>query len=575
MLMGVGAGLEAQESKGRLALLMGNADYGDPKYNLANPKNDVNSMKNVLQRLGFEVMDCIDCTNRQMVETFRMFENRLRKEDFEATMFYYAGHGLRINGVNYMVPVDVEGLTESSVEFECVEVKRVLNVLEREQGSTNILVLDACLNNPFDKQATWRDLGGRLPDWAHTLPPSGTFAAYATEPGERSSDGLGDNGLYTSKLIKYLKVPNLSLEQVFKYTRKEVMEASDQKQVPWESNMTVGDFYFQRKLDATERDSDGDGLPDAYDNCPNEAGLKRLGGCPETAAANNGGDNNNSSRNDGRKGGVSQQETVSMPMSQEFPAPDMVLVRGGTFTMGATPEQGTCYGIAKVTNEMSVEDFYIGKYEVTYAQFKAFVDETGYVTTYEKPGKKGYIYKDGDWVEMEGVHWRHDRSGELLGMDDYDRPVAYMTWHDARAYCEWLSEKTGERFRLPAEVEWEFAARGGIKASVTTYAGSNEMNEVSWHIYNSQYKGMPVGKKAPNELGIYDMSGNVWEWCINAYRSYPSVDPSITPSDYNNRIFRGGSWRDSGEKTKINFRSNLPPDYTMSDLGFRVVKEVY
>ena len=161
-----------------------------------------------------------------------------------------------------------------------------------------------------------------------------------------------------------------------------------------------------------------------------------------------------------------------------LPQIEMVFVKGGTFMMGATPEQGSDAGDGeKPVHSVTVSDFYIGKYEVTQAQWKAVM------------GKNPSHYK-----------------GE-------NRPVERVSWYDIQKFIEKLNAKTGKRYRLPTEAEWEYAARGGNQSKGYKYSGSNDIGSVAWYTNNSGDRTHPVGQKQPNELGLYDMTGNVWEWC--------------------------------------------------------------
>ena len=238
--------------------------------------------------------------------------------------------------------------------------------------------------------------------------------------------------------------------------------------------------------------------------------------------------------------------------SQEIPEITMVYVEGGSFSMGATEEQlETAIRDEKPVHNVTLDGYYIGQYEITQGQWKAVMGTT---------------------VEQQRVN--ADPSWKLYGMGD-DYPIYYVSWEEAKLFCEKLSAQTGEKYRLPTEAEWEYAARGGNRADGTKYAGSNDFNNVAWCQANSEAV-HPVGQKRPNGLGLYDMSGNVWEWCqdwFGDYSSSPSVNPQ-GPSVGSNRVFRGGSWYFPGESCRISYRSSIldkPAWYIQ--IGFRVVRE--
>ncbi len=268
---------------------------------------------------------------------------------------------------------------------------------------------------------------------------------------------------------------------------------------------------------------------------------------------------------------------------------EMVFVKGGTFQMGS--DSGWDY--EKPIHTVHLNDFYIGKYEITAAQFKQFIDETAYTTDAEKQGKVYcWTNKNPDnkwqWTIVDGVFWQYDIHGVWL--KNYTHPVIHVSWNDAMAYCKWLSQKTNNNYRLPTEAEWEYAARGGVSEVSTTYSGSNTIDDVAWYSDNSGHKTHPVGQKQPNELGIYDMSGNVWEWCYDwfsdtFYSSGMQNNPQ-GPSSGTFRVLRGGSWKGNTTSCKVSYRYSSKPDgftrylnkskksYTYLNYGFRIVKDI-
>lgn len=177
---------------------------------------------------------------------------------------------------------------------------------------------------------------------------------------------------------------------------------------------------------------------------------------------------------------------------------NMVYVEGGTFMMGSNEGEND----EKPVHEVTVNSFYIGKYEVTVEEFDKFIKATGYKTDAEKSGFS-WRWNGRDWEQKNGVNWRYGVEGEVRGKSEKRHPVIYVSWNDAIAYAKW---KGG---RLPTEAEWKYAAFGGNKSEGYKYAGSNNIDEVAWYGNNSGNKTHTVGTKAPNELGIYDFSGNV------------------------------------------------------------------
>ena len=228
---------------------------------------------------------------------------------------------------------------------------------------------------------------------------------------------------------------------------------------------------------------------------------------------------------------------------------DMVLVEGGTYMMG-NPDRDRNDEYAKdVPHEVTLSSFYICKYEVTEAL----------------------------WTAVMGSNPSRDKLG-----DNY--PVERVNWYDCQDFVEKLSELTGRHFRLPTEAEWEYAARGGKRSRGYRYSGSYNLDEIGWHVGNAHYYKREVGTKKPNELGLYDMTGNVSEWCqdkldIEYYHHSPSINPQGSDrSTYkDNRCFRGGSFCDEEkyDELKVYTRNTgMPPEEKYGHLGLRLAMSV-
>lgn len=233
--------------------------------------------------------------------------------------------------------------------------------------------------------------------------------------------------------------------------------------------------------------------------------------------------------------------------------------------------------------------FYMQTTEVTNDQFAAFVRATGYKTDAEKGGK-GYAFKDGKWQWVQRADWRHP-SGPGSGISGLgSHPVVQVSWNDAQAFIKWLSRKEGVKYSLPTEAQWEYASRGGRQGQL--YSWGNDMpprgqvgnfcDETSrakyrWtyyiHGYNDGYaETAPVGNYQSNGFGLYDMIGNVWEWCQDWYGNYPagSVTDPRGPGSGKYRVVRGGSWgRDPGSLRSAT-RGRFAPDFRGNDIGFRL-----
>ena len=257
---------------------------------------------------------------------------------------------------------------------------------------------------------------------------------------------------------------------------------------------------------------------------------------------------------------------------KDLPWLEMVYVEGGTFKMGS--EEGD--SDEKPIHEVSVNNYYIGMYEVTVAQFKRFIDATSYQTDAEKDGDS-YIWNGSEWEKKAGINWEYDTQGNRRPESEYQHPVIHVSWNDCKAFCNWLSKETGEDYRLPTEAEWEYVARGGNKSKGYNYSGSNSLDELAWYNGNSGSKTHSVGDKESNELGIYDISGNVWEWCSDWYGAdYYGKSPKENPQGPENgeyRVVRGGSWGNSDNSCRVAGRNSVNPNSRVNDLGFRLVRD--
>ena len=221
----------------RIALVIGNGNYASSF--LANPENDARAMSEALQKLGFTVNEYRNLDQVQMKKAIDDFGLHLKGNDIG--LFYYAGHGIQAKGYNYLIPVDAQLKTEEQVEYDCVRADRVLALMETSGTKINIIILDACRNNPFERSWTRSPTGKGL---AFMSAPRGTLIAYATAPGSTASDGSGKNGLYTSALLESIQIPDITIIQVFQNVRNTVAQKSQEKQMPWESTSLTADFYF-------------------------------------------------------------------------------------------------------------------------------------------------------------------------------------------------------------------------------------------------------------------------------------------------------------------------------------------
>jgi formylglycine-generating enzyme required for sulfatase activity len=633
----------SQTAPRRLALVVGNSAY---RYSgaLANPARDAELMAKTLKGVGFKLVgdgaqtDLSYVSFNQVVEAFG---DMLHEGD--VALFYYSGHGLQVAGENYLVPVDADIKKEAEVRVKAVPVNLLFAKLDGIPKAVNIVILDACRNNPFAR--SFRSAGGGL---ASMNAPSGTLVAFSTAPGQVAEDGSGSNSAYTAALAKQIQEPGLLVEQVFKRVRSEVGSATKGTQTPWENTSLTGSFKFidgdalslkkaalakagdakKGELEALLRMEEEAALQKKREQIELEhkaAELARLDAQISEMKMRLG--SGTASGNDSlkamvamvqkREGQVKQLELLrqqreseelkrqqeieqlkvaakekrraavdadiadyqtvadspygkdlvdaawqslvgNYPIAAEVSKGDvatlrkavvegkslvelvsgeLVAVPGGCFQMGDAFGEGSSNETP--VHEVCLNSFFIGKTEVTQAQWRQVMG-----------GNPSYFFDCGD-----------------------DCPVEKVSWNDVQNYLKKLNTLTGKNFRLPTEAEWEYAARSGGKQS--KYAGGDNVDAVAWYAKNSSKKTHPVGQKEPNGLGLYDMGGNVWEWCQDwydpdYYGQSPRNDPQGGASG-SFRVNRGGSWGGADVNARTTSRYRNEPRDRYDDLGFRLV----
>jgi formylglycine-generating enzyme required for sulfatase activity len=379
-----------------------------------------------------------------------------------------------------------------------------LDFLMRQLETANTRINILILDACRDAPFFGRTSGGGLAPAANT--PAGTMIAFSTAPRHVALDGKGRNSPYTGSLLQYITTPSDRIEDVFMKVRLD-MEANAVTQTPWESSSLKGKFYFNPN--GRFQIADTAANRDSYSNVSTRSTLVT----PKVAVP------------------PSQLEFVEKQTGADF---KMRYIKSGGFKMGN--EDSDAYSDEKPPHWIEMGDFYLGKYEVTFDEYDKFCEATGQA----RPSDNG---------------WGRGR-----------RPVINVSWEDAIEYCNWLSTRTGKKYRLPTEAEWEYAARAD---TTTKYSGSNEVGRVAWYAGNSSEKTQIVGKKKPNSYDLYDMSGNVWEWCNDVKRDYGSN--SLSQGSVNTaRILRGGSWDERPRSTRVANRFDENAKLREANIGFRV-----
>ena len=657
---GVAPGEPALNALPRVALVIGNSAYESAR--LANPVNDARAMEQALARLGFTVTALLDADAEGMKRAIRTFGRALQRGG--VGLFYYAGHGMQVGGRNYLIPVGADIRSEDEVEYEAVDAGRVLSTMKSAANPLNIVILDACRNNPFAR--SFRSSAQGL---AQMDAPVGSVVAYATAPGRVAADGAGEHGVYTAALLAEMGEAGVKLEEVFKRVRARVRRETGGEQVPWELSSLEGDFYFAPRdiVSATpapeptgqpgpevvalvaaceahyeaKRLTTGHGgnaadcyaqvLKRDHGNARALAGLARIaqryeewavgalgrgeyakarryverlarvspehprvqgleGEIARAQAAKRNAEETRRAQEARRRAQAeaqarrkAEEEEVFRRPVAEAKARGMVRIRGGCFQMGSPKSEKGRSGKER-RHRVCVEDFSIGKYEVTRGEYAAFVRATG------RAVEDGcWTFENEEWKERLGRNWR----SPWYTQED-THPVVCVSHGDAQAYARWLSGETGKGYRLPTEAQWEYAARAGTDTSrhwgddpskACAYANVADRTAKErysgWSIHQCRdgyVHTAPVGSHEANGYGLHDMLGNVWEWTCSGYdEDYDGGSERRCAKGSvgraGRRVVRGGSWgiRPGGVRSADRIWSH--PGLRSDNLGFRLAQD--
>ena len=475
-----------------------------------------------------------DAGQKKMKRAIDKFGRTIR--DGGVGLFYFSGHGMQVDGRNYLIPVDAQVDVEEDVEYESVEAGRVLAKMKAANNGMNLVILDACRNNPFAR--SFRSASKGL---ATLNAPSGTFIAYATSPGSVASDGTGDNGLYTGELVRHMKTPRLKIEEVFKRVRSGVQDKSDNKQVPWDASSLTGDFFFVSPEEKPEPAAVATPTPtpapssaasqfladeelwkELKDSDSPEDFEDFLAAFPESKLA--------PVARIKLKRIKRKQERAQV--NQQQPA----VLRPKLETESIWTETITGMKFVKIPGK----EYWMGKYEVT----------------------------QGEWKRLMG-------SNPSENSFSNQHPVENLSWNQANEYSKHLTESSssGYLFRLPNREEWNYACRAGTSNVFGTKDGLLRRDLANWG--KEQCCGpdgsdgyehtAPVGSYPPNSFGVHDMSGNVREF---------------TAAPRGKKLLQGGSFSNSRptqkcriSKLEVNAPEEQDPHSKGGDTGFRLVME--
>ena len=600
----------------RVALVVGNSTY-EHIGRLPNPANDAADLSAALRRLGFDVTVAQDAGRTALTEALRAFTRRSTGAD--VALVFYAGHGMEMDGVNYLLPVDARLERDTDVRYETVTLDDVL--ASTSGAGLRLVILDACRNNPLARSMTrtvrTRNVSnGAFGDLDDALLGDETLVAYSAEAGTVADDGAGRNSPYAAALLAHLE-ERLEVGMLFRRVRERVLNATDGRQRPHEYHSLLGEHYLGVA-------SVGGGLASAGGAGVPAASVAARGSSPvlaqqETVFWESVRESANPAELEAylarwpngvyaplartrvatlRPAAAVDPPTTSDTRPQEIEVfrdcpdcPEMVVIPAGEFQMGSNRGDDEVYGNEHPRHRVSVGRFALGRYEVTRGEYEAFVSATGH-----SDGRRCRT-DDGrgnwEWRWRNGASWRDPRFPQ-----GDDHPVVCVSWEDAQSYVRWLSRKTGERYRLPSEAEWEYAARAGTETrrywgeSASGQCGRANGADASLRREYQRVEGLdfdhavscddgmahtaPAGSYEANAFGLFDVLGNVWEWtedCRNEnYARAPDNGSAWTRGDCGRRMLRGGSWFNTPRIVRSALRFPRTPGIRDSDAGFRVAR---
>ncbi len=588
------------------ALVIGVSDYWNIDK-LPGVIQDVDAVKISLEKQDFSVTLVKNPTKDQLENAFDDFIARYGQGKDNRLLFYFAGHGHTLTTsyneeLGYLLPVDAPRPTrdnQAAFQKGCMEMAQLEIYAKRIQSKHALFLFDACFSGSLFENTR------AVPDYIsfntsrpvrqfitsgmadETVPDQSVFRRQFVEALSGAADSDKDGYITGTELGSFIQ------KSVTNYSRNAQHPQYGKIRNP---NLDKGDFVFVIRKSMTPV------TPLVTPTIEEERALVQYGKLEVTTEIGGAlyldgaylkqvNPNTVFTLKDITAGDhtikISGEETVEKSVTitpgQILPisinktlvnvtsgSPEMVFVQGGAFRMGSNDGEDD----EKPVHPVTVGNFYMGKYEITVAQFRKFVDETSYRTDAET-GDGSYIWTGSTWEKRSGVNWKCDAEGNQRPQNEYSHPVIHVTWNDANEYCNWSSRKTGKTYRLPTEAEWEYAAKGGNQSRGYNYSGSNTIGDVAWYDNNSGSKTHPVGQKQANELGLYDMTGNVYEWCSDWYgKDYYARSTSSNPKGPaldSDRVRRGGSWRYNPHYSRTSNRNYNTPVNRRYDLGFRVV----
>jgi formylglycine-generating enzyme required for sulfatase activity len=602
----------ASAAEAKIALVIGNSSYKNT-VPLKNPLNDAQAIASKLTGLGFTVLLGKDLDEQGMRKLVRDFSRQIDGED--VALFFYAGHGLQVNGVNYLIPTDAELSSENTVETEAFRLDFIMEAMQRS-ADTSIVFLDSCRNNPLAENLA-RSMGTRSVQIGRGLAQIdtslGAFVGFATQPGNVALDGSGRNSPFTSALLQYIDTPGVDVEILMRKVRDQVIESTNGRQVPWSSSSLTGKGFVFKEIDDGQSTGSSHDVEIAYWNSvkdlrntalldsylkryPNgsfaeiakllidsidaeelakaEAKAKMEAGKKETAELDLSAASESARSPDEEQ--QSQQSSLIEQQTQpqenaEQKATDQACEQSASEVGGKCLEAGASFRDCPDCPELVVVK---GAAQQAALNSKEQENDAAASLGGVALGKYEITFEEWDRCVQDGgckfspqdQGWGRDRQPVIN--------VSYKTIETE--FLPWLNQKGGYRYRLPTEYEWTLVAtlatNNGAKVSSQDCPGilgnARSLNDQCDDGFEFT---APVGSFSPNAIGLHDLYGNVWEWtssCWSAEAGAPETGAC------KQKVIMGGSYSSEAAKIGPGARGWADAGRTFKGVGFRIARDL-
>lgn len=566
------------QNEHRIAYVIGNGDYDESPIDYATLS--AQRMRDFLERYDFEVVYKEDATKRDIIKGLRTFTSLMRKES--VAVFFYAGHSVQVRDKNYLIPIDTSIENDHHVLYEAIELNAILKKMKSSQNRLNIVIINSGHNNPFGERYRTKKKGmadiktdnhmdlifSTVPNkFSKPYPFTTKLTAILSLKGTANVDGFRLlKKKYKYPYIKlsgetfYFNIPDTLVDRDTKLWKKSLKLGTTDSFTRYLKKFPKGKYFKDahakveelrlKKIEQEEKQKYLEKMAKkdeeaalALEVLKQETKAKILA----DAEAKRLEEEKTKAIEEAALAAAGEEEKRLFRESARFVEPVMVLIQPGKFLMGSDDENSD----EKPVHEVNIDKpFYIGRYEITNIEYKEFLAAT-----------KKKVMIPPNWT------------GDM-------QPAVGVSWDEANAYAAWLSDITQKKYRLPTEEEWEYAAKAGT--TTRYFWGDVYQKESSWlktfpiktHEYawvktNSKDITHTVGGKKANAWGIYDITGNVWEWCSDTY-----TDDYNTPAEEESlKVIRGGSWFSTPDEITLSHRGANVKDFISYSIGFRLVRE--